>query len=182
MSLMLQRSDNQRGNLGAVLKINGENTLFRERFPDAECHRWVLPPGGRPLLLKGFQMSASKDQAEQFKVVTRARSAELLPDYGADLGTISLTVFREADAAAAERVAHERPETADLRVIAKGFFPSQPARNLDHLLTQLRIDAEQPQTRGAILAGDTVRQKIELNKYVWEKSPHFSVTIRYYSP
>lgn len=182
VSIKLQRSDTNPGNVGAVLKINGENTLYRERYRDAECHRWVLKPGAAPFVLKGFQILDSKDEAQQFKVASKTRSAELLPDYGADLGTISLTVFREADPAHRQDIVDERPEATDLRVIARGFFPPEPARNLDHLLAQMRQNAEQRQLRGAVLAGEVVGQKIQLNKYVWETSPYLSVVIRYYSP
>lgn len=179
VTMTLDRSDNSSDTLGAVLKVNGENTLYRERLPDAACHRWVLAPSCKPLIIKGFQMSGSNAIAHRFKVESKVRSAALLPDYGSDLGTISLTVFRELKEAA---VLDTQAEAIDLQVVAKGFFPSEPARNLPHLLAQLRAASQESRTRGAIVSGDSLGQVITMKQYHWDPSPYFSVVIRYYLP
>ena len=43
--LILRRTEHAKGRLGVVVKVNGENTLNRQRLRDIDCRKWVLDPG-----------------------------------------------------------------------------------------------------------------------------------------
>jgi hypothetical protein len=53
--MKIERLDKGSQALGAVLKVNGENTIFRERKPDLSCPKWVLHPGAPATRVVGFQ-------------------------------------------------------------------------------------------------------------------------------
>ena len=81
-----------------MLKVNGRNTLEKERFRDMLCHKWVLDPDDPPITVRGYQ-SLANDTCESFRVLSRAESRAEEMDYGEDVGLISLVVFRERQGA-----------------------------------------------------------------------------------
>ena len=86
------KRDASKNRFGVVLKVNGENTLEKERTPDLACHKWVLDPGYGPWAIRGYQVG---DTLEKFRVASVAESRQLEVYYGHDVGTITMTVFRE---------------------------------------------------------------------------------------
>lgn len=89
---VLKRGDDSDVVYGAVLKVNGENTLYRQRKTDYRCAKWILESGSTVKVL-GFQ---TPDQHyEKFEVLSDRDSDAAAMDYGRDVGTISLVVFRE---------------------------------------------------------------------------------------
>src|SRR5262249_28111820 len=93
VTFVLKRKDNSKTAYGVVLKINGENTLFHERLPDLQCHKWILEPGCNPMTIRGFQNTDRS--AEEFKVLSAEESKQNEMNYASDVGTVSVTVFRD---------------------------------------------------------------------------------------
>lgn len=77
------RRDDSKTRFGVVLKVNGENTLDKQRQSDRACRKWVLGPGEGPWVIGGYQIGS--DKREPFRIASA-------PD---DVGTITMTVFRE---------------------------------------------------------------------------------------
>ncbi len=86
------KHDGSKNRYGVVLKVNGENTLGKERLPDLTCRKWVLEPGLGPWAIRGYQVG---DELEKFRVASIAESKQREIHYGHDVGTITMTVFRE---------------------------------------------------------------------------------------
>lgn len=107
VALILKRTEHARGRLGVVVKVNGENTLSRQKVRDLDCRKWILDNGSQPITLLGFQMD--QNVAEEFRVLSPAESAATEMNYGADVGTISMTVFREVGGEALPEVAPTKP-------------------------------------------------------------------------
>jgi len=93
VTFVLKRKAKDNVRYGVVLKVNGENTLGRQRLKDADCRKWILEPGAPPVTVRGFQVD--NQTAEEFRVLSRAESKAKEIDYGTDVGTINLVVFRE---------------------------------------------------------------------------------------
>lgn len=96
VTLVLKRTEHATGRLAVVVKVNGENTLERQRLRDVECRKWVLEPGAAPIPIEGYQID--QNHAERFEVLSDALSASTEMNYGADVGMISMSVFREKGA------------------------------------------------------------------------------------
>ena len=177
VTLTLERLDPGERALGAVLKVNGENTLYRERLRDFDCRKWVLRPGWRKTAVRGFQID--DDSTAQFRVASREESRGLEVYYGADVGTVSLIVFQEAlPESATERVELEDNETADLIAVAQARFPEEPPADAETLKAQLRP----VQSRGVIDRGKPIASPVYTEEHRWSPEPILSVVIRYYRP
>jgi hypothetical protein len=195
VTMLLERTDQGPQRLAAVLKVNGENTLYRERGPDVDCSKWVLEAGAKrqPIQILGFQRPNNRE-AEQFRVLSRADSRPGEMCYGPEVGTISLTLFAEhqPSAAAAE-------EDADLLAVAKACFPDKPAKDAAELQAQIRrlataeaarpsrttpvpVAPAKPKKRGLIVSGEAIKRATTVVEFVSAPEPFFSVVIRYYRP
>lgn len=167
--------------LAVVLKVNGENTLFRERKRDLDCRKWILEPGAPPIVLRGYQKS---DQTyEAFRVLSddESRASEL--HYGADVGMISLTVFREAapDDLPPSNLLDEEDE--DLLAMTRGAFPTKAPATLGALKSQLRAAARDSDgTRGLLDSGAEARGGIRIVEFTPNPTPVMTAAIRYYQP
>ncbi len=177
VTMKLERLDRSNVVLGAVLKVNGENTLFRQRMRDLDCAKWVLKPGSPATTIRGFQ--SDDNRAEAFRVASREESEPLEMYYGPDVGNISLVVFQEASAPPPP---DSRDEAPDLLAIAKAQFPVKPPLNQEALQAQMRIAVEGNTTRGIIAHGGEIGQRIQMEKYFWNVEPIMSAVIRYYQP
>ncbi|MCA9119994.1 MAG: hypothetical protein H6822_29555 [Planctomycetaceae bacterium] len=178
VTFQLERMDQSDVILGVVLKVNGENTLYRQRVRDFDCAKWVLNPGHRATVIHGFQKANSTEVGEAFEVVSTAASRALEMHYGPDVGTISLTVFEETKESPQLSLSEDAP---DLAAIAKAQFPAEPPRNADALKAQLR-NVGATGTRGVITDGDEIQQRVQLVRHDWRPEPIMSVVIRYYRP
>ncbi len=169
--------DNSKARYGAVLKVNGENTIDHERQPDFHCRRWVLDVGTKPFLIKGYQVDDKT--AEEFRGLSPSESKAREMNYGADVGTISLTVFRERQK---EEVFDplEVKEQKRARVVAKAQLPEKASYKA--LKAELMAEANEGETRGLIGEGKKVASKVRIVTFKPEPIPVMSVTIVYYRP
>jgi hypothetical protein len=158
-----------------VLKVNGENTLFREKLPDAQCRCWLLYPKdrGRPRDLAGFQVS--EDRMEAFRVVSRTESREREVYYGSDVGTITLTVFQE------RRDKKPQPPRDYLQkdelLIQRSELPRKEASTFAPLQQSLYDGLN----RGLIVeGGKMVESRIEMVQFQHDPTPVMALTLHYY--
>ena len=116
VELVIRRLDSSAETLAAVLLVNGENTLFKQRLPPSLCSKWVLDPSAEPIRVQGFKIGG--DKGEAFRVLSRAESKYNEVYYGADVGTIALVVFREKRGQAEAKLLTEDEE--DLAAVHRG--------------------------------------------------------------
>ena len=182
VTLTLRRKPNDKQRYAAVLKVNGENTLGRERQNDLHCTKWVLEPDSdptKPNIIKGYFVGKKHDQVQTFRVLSKADSKARAIDYGNDVGTISLVVFRELSAKEPALAEDILGDDADLfAAIAKGAFTPDKPKSLDALKQQL-IDFR---LKGLIVEGETVEGKTRKVEFKTDPLPVFSATITYYRP
>src|SRR5262249_55667081 len=126
VSFVLRRKVNNKAPYGAVLKVNGENTLYKERLPDEQCHKWILYPDEGPITVRGYQLDQNK--AEAFRVLSRAASKQNEIYYGADVGTVTLSVFSEKRGK--EPPPSLNDDAEDLAAIHRSAFPPERPLNL----------------------------------------------------
>jgi hypothetical protein len=155
---------------GVVLKVNGENTLEKERLPDLACHKWILDPGYGPWAIRGFQVG---DVIEKFRVASIAESKIREVNYGADVGTITMTVFREQTRKVRPKFLDENEQFQV--VIQKLAELPQHAANYQALKASLLEDAN----RGLIVEGQRIPSKVETVSFTADPNPIMCLTIVY---
>jgi hypothetical protein len=199
VALELWRSDNLDRVVGAVLKVNGENTAYdRQRFDSSFCHKWILKPKASPIRIEGYQLDTK--EREDFRVAAPEESRELEMNYGADVGMITLELFGEAKAIDIVRrpkkddgadqddpqqpnVPYDRAaDSPDIAAIEKGYTPLTTPRDHEAFQTQLRFNAKKLVARGVITGGSVAQHKIQLVNYDLEEQPFLSLVLRYYKP
>ena len=140
VEFQLWRSDDLGHFVGAVLKVNGENTARKgERDASAFCRKWLLKPQASPIRIGGYQTDT--ERRDDFRIATPEESRELEMYYGSDVGLITLELFREVGAGppvpgpknSTESLAggtkkEDVPQdladaSPDLAAIKKGFIP-----------------------------------------------------------
>jgi hypothetical protein len=176
VTFVLKRTPGGNERLGVVLKVNGENTLFKQKLKDLDCTKWVLEPGAGPITIKGFQMSDKT--AQEFHVLSREESKTKETYYGEDVGTIALVVFREKQDKKAPPPSLGSDEEEDLNTMTRGVFPAKKPANLAALKAQLRTDS----TRGLIEGGANVGSGVNRVKFQPDPTPVLLATITYYRP
>jgi hypothetical protein len=120
---VLKRNDpDPKARYGVVLMVNGVNTLFEERLPPQLCTKWILEPGSPPITVRGFQTSNNK--ASPFVIRSPAESKANEVRYGADVGTLSYSIFREQPAAPKKESLDDDPKTQEAAVVNP---PAPPA-------------------------------------------------------
>ena len=174
VSFVLRRKPGDTDRYALVLKVNGLNTLYKERLPELECRKWVLEPDRNAVTVTGFQ--STTDKREAFRVLSKAASKQREMDYGADVGTISLAVFREGPVSppAANDLLDDLAE--DIAVLSRERFPVSTPRNLPALKAQLH----RGDTRGLIAEGELIEGRTRKVKFDANPVPVMSVTITYY--
>ncbi|MBO0700455.1 MAG: hypothetical protein J2P46_18805, partial [Zavarzinella sp.] len=155
---------------GVVLKVNGENTLDKERSPDARCRMYVLTRPQETVLVRGYQLGT--DRVETFRVLSAPESKASEVNYGTDVGTITLTVFPEGKPAAPDL----SEDAAEKSAIAKAELPAEPSDNFDALKAKLLQDAN----RGLIVEGKQVAGKVQVVKFTPAVTPVMTLTVIYY--
>jgi hypothetical protein len=170
------RRDGDKERYGVVLKVNGENTMDRQRLPDLSCRKWILDPGYGPWTIEGFQIGDKV--REKFRVASVAESKQREVYYGHDVGTITMTVFREWKM-------QTRPKLEDdyeqhQQVIKKMPELSERPKNYQALKAQLLDDANRGESRGLILPGGRENSEIEVAAFTADPTPIMSLTIVYY--
>jgi len=178
VTFVLRRNDNSRERYGVVLKVNGENTLYKQRLSPELCTKWIFDPGAEPYTIAGFKTKEASGNA--FRVLSRAESKESEVYYGADVGTISFVVFREKKAKEEPKLLLDDEE--DMALIHRGLLLDQPPANLGALRAQLRQQFRKEGHRGVIGDGEPIgieTNKVEFNT---DPTPVMAVTIVYYKP
>lgn len=173
---VIRRRPGVTGTYGVVLMVNGENTLYRQRLPLAECRKWILEDGENEMEIDGFKISAK--EMERFRVLSRAESKKNEIYYGADVGTVGLAIFREKKTKEEPRILTDDEE--DLVALGRAEFPADLPRSLGALKSRLRADASG--TRGLIVGGERVGVENRKVKFTADPTPVMSATIRYYRP
>jgi hypothetical protein len=172
--------DSSKERYGVVLKVNGESTIGRQRLPDLHCRRWILGPGSKPITIWGYQMDDR--EAEEFKVISPAESKAREMSYGADVGTISLTVFRESQKEETYDPDRER-EKKRLQAIASARLPANKA-TYQALKSELLKESNESETRSPeslVVPGQKIKFKVRTVPFTPDPIPVMSVTIIYYN-
>ncbi len=177
----LVRNSGARGRLGVLLKVNGENTLYRETARDIDCSKWILSSEHKKTVVRGYQLADGKT-AEKFTVLSRAESAERAIDYGRNVGQIQLTVFQELTGPKPTPRVLDGDEE-DLIAMLRGVQPKKSPKNLSALKRKIRTAGEDGlQTRGLIVQGEKTENAIRVVTFEPDPTPVMSVTITYYKP
>jgi hypothetical protein len=177
--LRLERDKSGR-RYGVVVRVNGENTLFGERLAPVDCTKWVLEKDQPVFTIRGIR---TETELRRFKVSSVAASKANEVNYGPDVGTISLVVFRESAAGA---VPPELPE--DERAVQRGVLPADRPRDAAALKKALREGTAAkkgpPPQRGLGEAekNGSSAPPLERVDFVADPIPIQSVTITYYRP
>ncbi len=163
------------GRFAVVLKVNGENTLYRQRKEDLACTKWVLEPGTAAVRIEGFQVDDGS--ARRFVVKSPKESRENEVDYGDDVGTISLVVYREKG-----KKPGKGEETEEDRQAAKlhATDPKDRPRKLGAL--QYHYE-KRVSVRGLIEEGTRkTASRVEGVRFAVDPVPVLATTIVYYDP
>ena len=99
-------------------------------------------------------------------------------DYGDDVGTISLVVFRERRTEARPGQDSLDENAEDLAALTRGTYPDQPTASLAALQAQMCANTR----RGLIGEGETVANQIRKTTFDPLPTPVMSATITYYRP
>ena len=168
--------DRSKTRYGVVLKVNGENTIAKQRQPDLHCRRWVLDAGLGAVWVTAYQMTATT--YKEFRVLSASASTAREINYGADVGTITITVFREGTG---EVVVDTDRTSRNSRLVAKAQLPAKNPDNYDALKAQLLADANE--VRGLIVDGkEKEGEKVKIVEFKPHPTPVMSATIIYYKP
>jgi hypothetical protein len=155
---------------GVVLKVNGDNTLDKQRLPDVRCRKWIMTDPGETVTIRGYQLGT--DRVETFRVLSAPESKAREVNYGADVGTITMTVFSEGKEPAPDLAEDAAEKTA----VAAGELPAEPSKSFDSLKAKLLEDAN----RGLIAEGAQVEGKVQVVKFTPAATPVMTLTVIYY--
>jgi hypothetical protein len=176
VSFIVRRKGNGTPRLGIVLKVNGENTLYRQKLPDAQCSPWIFEPSLKEFQVSGIQLDAKSMQ--EFKVLSQAESKAKEINYGEFVGTISISVLKEQTVEPKISADLLSDDGEDFAILTRSAFPKKPARNLSALRHQL-ADAS---TRGLIVDGAVVQKNVQVAQFKGDSIPIMTATIKYYDP
>lgn len=176
VSFVVRRKGSGTPRLGIVLKVNGENTLYRQKLPDAQCSPWIFEPSLREFQVGGFQLDT--ESMQEFKVLSEAESKAKEINYGEFVGTISISVLKEQTVEPKINEDLLSDDGEDFAMLTRSVFPKKPARNLDALRHQLADSA----TRGLIVDGAVVQQNVTVAQFKGDSIPIMTATVKYYNP
>ncbi len=156
-----------------VLKVNGENTLHQERLPSLQCRKWVLAPEDKPIVIRGFYLPDNKT-VQKFRVLSSEEAKQKEMYYGVDVGTISMTVYREKRGKDDPVLASE-----DEGAVRRARYPDEKPRSLDELKNKLRVNGKRKLiVDGQKIEGPTLRHV----EFRTDPVPVMSAVISYYRP
>ncbi len=170
---------------GVVLRVNGENTLYREKLPSSLCRKWILDPGDR-VLVRGYQ--SDDKTAAGFQVLSPEESEKEEVNYGEHAGTFSLEVF--AARTETPQVAEDDPK---VKAVEKGELPNSKPNKLASLQAELmkehrdpskvtgRRQIPNPNASGLVVAGKTIESEVRREVFDPAPVPIVSATVRYYT-
>jgi hypothetical protein len=165
---------------GVVLKVNGENTLGRQTKPDFECRKWVMPKGCSPYVIRGYQTGGKV--AQEFSVLNGRESAKQAVNYGADVGTVTYTVFRAAAGAPPAPPAGEFGK----KVVAVHTLdvPKKPSLKLlrESYLEDFGTKGAFGDDGGLVVPGREIENGTTPTRFVPDPTPLAAVTVVYFNP
>jgi len=167
---------------GVCVKVNCQNTLYKEKTAAELCQKWLLLPDWPATEITGFQTGEMK--REEFKVLSAAESAENEINYGDDVGTISMVVFKSLK----REIPKDLPpggekEGRELAVLTRGTLPGGEFASLKDLKDKLNEDGKTDfKTRGIIEGGISVQGGVERKAFSPDPVPVISATVFYYKP
>jgi len=169
--------DGGRERYGVVLKVNGENTIRKQRQEALYCSRWILDPGDGPYTVKGYQLD--NDTRETFRVLSVAESQGRELDYGPDVGLITMVVFREDDGPPLpESASDEEAQVAAVRKLANPSEATGSKRSFQAVASGLLNETE---LRGLIAEGEQAYSALTRVRFKAFPQPILTLQIRYYS-
>jgi len=188
VTLTVRKRNNRDGRrIGVVLKVNGENTAMRERLPDLQCFKWILSDSIPAVTVRGYQVD--RETIQPFVVLTGDKSREREFNYGADVGSISVTVF---DDEASDRPAVAGPgslagqrSAADVAMLERGVrIDSVAANGTPQQLREALVRGGTPDNcRGLIVEGDTTEKRnLDLVEFKAGPTPAMVAVVTYYEP
>jgi len=181
VQMALVRGAAANGRLGVVLKVNGQNTLFRQTRRDFDCNKWILSADHPRIVVRGFQKENGKT-VEQFRILSQKESARRAMDYGRYVGQIQLTVYKELTGSK-PKPALLSEDDEDLVAMLRGVHPPEQPRNLNALKGQLRrAGRDGGSLRGIIEGGNEIRGKIRTVTFTADPTPVMAMAIKYYEP
>lgn len=174
--LVVRRKNSDTIRYGVLVRVNGENTLYREKTPDAQASLWILEPDLEAFSIRGFQITT--DEREKFRVLSDADSEKRKFDYGRDTGLISITVFNEQERV----IVPPSDDELDLAIQSQSRLPDETKETRGQLGTSLfdQLLAQNDTTRGLIVEGDKEGAEIETVKFTPNLTPVMSASVRYY--
>ena len=178
VELVLIRNASAQGRIGAVLKVNGENTLYRSTVRDLDAPKWIFSPQHKQTVVKGYQID--KTRIDKFRILSDKESRLRAMDYGRNVGQIQLTVFSELKGPDQSEFILDEDEE-DLVAMFRGVHPPQQPKNLGALKHQIRLAGKSgSQTRGLIVGGESGQNNIKIVKFKPDPTPLMAVTITYF--
>jgi hypothetical protein len=131
---------------------------------------WVLTNPGEAVTVRGYQLGT--DRLETFRVLSAPESKAREVNYGADVGTVTVTVFAEGK----EPTPDLADNAAEKSAVAAAKLPSEPSKSFDSLKAKLLEDAN----RGLIAEGTQVEGKVRVVKFTPAPTPVMTLTVVYY--
>ena len=168
---------------GVLLRVNGENTIQRQRLSDRQSRIWILNPNNLTFALTGYQMVLGEaGESHPFEIVEGKTADDLANYFGEQAGLISLTVFAEATY---ETTSHrDENRIAKLLMVKHSAMPDETADNPSQLAGRLaKTLFGQSRTRGIVRPSqksETFVTKTE--KFTRAPQPLFSASVRYFQP
>jgi hypothetical protein len=174
VKLLLTR-DGDQARYGVVVKVNGENTIFRQKLPDPQCRKWILGRGAKPFPIDGFQLDNKKHV--RFKVLSPYESENGKVNYGDDVGQITMTVFREATKPPPQPspLAPDYQEQKSAAVVKAAHLPENK-ESYGALLASLQQQA----ARGLLGAGEAVDRGFNTTPFTADPTPVQTLIVVYF--
>jgi hypothetical protein len=187
VTLTVRKRNRDGRQIGVVLKVNGENTAMRETLPDLHCYKWILSDRFPFVTVRGYQVD--RETIQPFTVLSADDSRRREFNYGADVGSISVTVF---DDESSDQPAMVSPgslagqrSAADVAMLDRGVRIDSVARNQtpQQLREALVRGGVASETRGLIVESDkTERRNLDLVEFKPVPTPAMVGVVIYYEP
>jgi len=177
VSFIVTRNEADKKRLGVLVRVNGENTLYRERTPDRRASIWILEPSLTKFSVQGYQLD--KGTRQDFRVLSDRESQNRTIDYGRNIGLVSIVVYQERSTS--KPILSE--DQIDLAVQSQAQLPVRTAPSRGQLGKSLFDQLmDQDGTRGLIAEGESKAAAINTVTFDRDPTPVMATSIRYYAP
>ena len=170
-----KQADGQR--YGVLIRVNGENTLYRQRIPDTKAALWILEADSSAFSVRGFQTDSGTREA--FRVLSDTESKQREVDYGRDVGMISLVVYREGQRQPGFLSDKEEVIAAQSQVTLPNESPKTLGKLTQRLFAQFNNSGG---TRGLLGSGQSENATVDTTTFNRNPMPVMATSIRYYDP